>query len=159
MIGGCDEAGVGCLHRSAGGGVLFGISETEADGDSGIDLIHGGIVEVPHFLPQAAFIEGTDLFEEDHGILCKSHTVGKHIDVGREMCFAHAGSNGSGDNGRAVAIADIVLYDEDGAQTSLLGSDNGAEVGIINVSASDGIHGFHPFFWRDTNILVNLRAV
>ena len=62
------------------------------------------------------------------------------------MCFAHAGSNGGGDDGWAVAVTDVVLNDEDRAQASLLGADDRAEIGVINISASDGVHSTHPFF-------------
>ena len=132
--------GIGSLRALDHGAIsciLLGGSKTEADGDGGIDVIHHGIVKMPHLLLEAALVEGSDLLQEDHRILGESHLLGVNIDVRGESCLAHARGDGGGNDRGAVFVADVVLNDEDGSQSSLLGAHHGAQIGVINISSSD----------------------
>ena len=134
-------SGIGsALHHCARFGVLLGVTEPEADGDCSIDGIHDGVIEVTHFFFQAALIQCTDLLEQDDGVFGEPDLIGIDIDMRGEACFTDTRGNGGGDDGGAMTVTDVILYDEDGSQATLLRADHRAEVSIKNISASDGVH-------------------
>jgi hypothetical protein len=93
--------------------ISFPRIQPEADGDGVVDGGHGGGIEVSHFFSEAALVDGTYLFEEDHGILLETDLIGVYVDVGGQFGFSEAAGDGCRDNGRAVLVADVVLHDED----------------------------------------------
>ena len=111
-------------------GIPAALMQTEADGNGVVHLRHDRLVQMSHLLPQTAFIQCTDLFQQDDRVLGKPDTVGINIDVRGQAGLAHPGGNGGGNNRRAVAVADVVLDDQHRAQTSLLGTDNRAEISV-----------------------------
>jgi len=125
-----DRRGGAGMHD---GGGKFG--QAEADGNGGIDLIHQIFVEMSHFFLEALFIQCTDLLQQDDRILGESCTLGVDVDMRGELGLTHSGCNRRCNDGRAVAVADVVLYDQYGAKSPLLGADDGAEVGVIDISS------------------------
>ena len=57
--------------------------------------------------------------------------------MGRQLCFIHLGGDGGADDGGAMFIAHIILYDEDRADAPLLTAHHGAQVRKIDISSSD----------------------
>lgn len=112
--------------------------QPEADGDGVVDGGHGGGIEVSHFFSEAALVDGTYLFEEDHGILLETDLIGVYVDVGGQFGFSEAAGDGCRDNGRTVLVADVVLHDEDRADAALFASDDRTEVRVIDIAPSDG---------------------
>ena len=90
-----------------------------------------------HPLPQAAFVQGADLLQQDHGILGQTAALGRHLDVGGQLGLAHLGGDGRRDDGGAVAVAGVVLHDQHRAHAPLLAAYHRAQVGIINFAALD----------------------
>ena len=142
--GGGDGGGMGygigslrALDHGAILGILLGGAKTKADGNGGVDVIHHGVVKMSHLLLKAALIQGSDLLQKDHRILGEPHLFGVNIDMRGESCLAHARGDGGGNDRGTVFVADVVLNDEDGSQSSLLGAHHGAQIGVINISSSD----------------------
>ena len=134
-VGGCDGGAVCFLGAVSLGG---GEDDPKADGDGVVDSVHHLVVEVSHPLAQAAFIEGADLLKQNDRIAGESGALGVDIDMGGEARLAHPRGDRGGDDGGAVFIADVVLNYKHGAQAALLGADDGGEIGVEYVSASDG---------------------
>ena len=113
------------------------VLEPQAHGNGVVDGGHGFGVEVAHFVAEAFFIDGAHLLEQDHGVLGEADAFGGEIDVGREAVFPEAAGDGGGDDGGAVSVADVVLDDEDGPDSSLFAAHDGAEIGVIDIAAFD----------------------
>ena len=118
--------------------------QPEADGNGGIHLFHHRAVHTAHALPQALFIQRPYLLQQDHGIPRQSAALGRQRDMGRQLRLPQLRRDGGGDDGWAVPVAGIVLYDQHRAHAPLLAAHHGAEVRIVNVAASDSrIHTVH----------------
>ena len=106
--------------------------------------MHGLRRKLSHFFFQAALVKSPDLLQEDDGVLGKAAAVGIQLDVSGELCLVPLAGDGGGDDGGAVAIAHIVLDDEDGTDAALLRAYHGAQVGVVDFSSFDG-HGEDSF--------------
>ena len=118
--------------------ISFPRIQPEADGDGVVDGGHGGGIEVSHFFAEAAFVDGTYLFEEDDGILLETDLIGVYVDVGGQFGFSEAAGDGCRDDGRTVFVADVVLHDENRTDAALFASDDRTEVRVIDIAPSDG---------------------
>ncbi len=85
---------------------------------------------MPHFFAQALFVYSPYLLKQYHGILCKSEISGIDIYMSGELHLVKPACYRGGDDCRAVFVSHIILYYENGSQSSLLASDNRTEVGI-----------------------------
>lgn len=136
-----------------GGGRLFvrfsrfGSTETEADGDGVIYFLHKYVVNMSHFFAQTRFVDGADLLEKNDGILHEPEAFCINVNMGGQLGFSQLAGDGGGDDSGAVFISHIILHDEHGAQSTLLTADNGAEIGVINISAFDGQFDHSFFLW------------
>ncbi len=57
--------------------------------------------------------------------------------MGRQLCLIHLGSDGGADDGGAVFVAHIILYDENGTDPALFAANHRAQICKINISTSD----------------------
>ena len=129
-----------------------GALKTEADTDGIVDPLHDGVVKMSHLFLQTALVDRPDLLEQNDGILCKAEAVGEYINMRRQTVFCNLACDGGGDDGRAVFVAHIVLNDEYGTQSSLLRTDDGTEIGIINISA------FYSHEYSRSMLLIHQRG-
>ena len=74
--------------------------EAKADRYGVVHLVHLGLVQPPHMLPQAALIDGPDLFQEDHRILGQSDAAACDVDVGGQTGFAGLAGDGRSNDRR-----------------------------------------------------------
>lgn len=89
----------------------------EADGKSGIDLLHDAAVRVAGMLTQAALINGSDLLKQNDRVLREAHVVAGQRNVRRQARLAGLAGNGGGDDCRRMLVAGVVLHDEHKADT------------------------------------------
>ena len=90
------------------------------------------------------FVQRSDLFQQDDGIPRQSAALRGQCDMGGQLGLAQLRGDGGGDDRRAVAVAGVVLHDEHRPHTALFAAHHGAEIGIIDVAASDAcIHFVH----------------
>jgi hypothetical protein len=134
----------GCDRRLKGGGKrrFRCASETEAYGDSVVDLRHDRSVKVPHFFLEPALVKSPYLLKQNDRVLGEPHAVGVNVNVRRQSRFAHTGGYGGGDDGRAVAVAYVVLNYKYRTQASLFTSHNGTQIGVKYISSSDRRYHF-----------------
>lgn len=102
---------------------------------------------MPHFFAQALFVYSPYLLKQYHGILCKSEIPGIDIYMSGELHLVKPACYRGGDDCRAVFVSHIILYYENGSQSSLLASDNRTEVGIENISSFYGQFFSHSLFY------------
>ena len=65
----CQLSIVNCQLKTPKTGFLMRFRQSEADGDGVVYHGHLLVVEPSHVFSQAAFVDGADLFQEDHGVL------------------------------------------------------------------------------------------
>ena len=119
----------------------FSVSvQAQADVQGLVDplLVLGG--DLAGALAQAVLIQGADLLQQDHAVLGQAGVRRPDVDVGGQAGLIQPGCNGRRDHGGAVAVADLVLDDQDGADAPLLRADHGRQVGVENFS-SVYLHG------------------
>ena len=119
----------------------FSVSvQAQADVQGLVDplLVLGG--DLAGALAQAVLIQGADLLQQDHAVLGQAGIRRPDVDVGGQAGLIQPGCNGRRDHGGAVAVADLVLDDQDGADAPLLRADHGRQVGVENFS-SVYLHG------------------
>ena len=104
------------LHISA--------AKAETYGKSLINFSHGTVVKAAHVLFKPLFIYSANLFKQHYGIFCKSAALGRKLDVSRKVAFVFLACYCRGNNGRAVFVANIVLYNKNGAHAALFRADN-----------------------------------
>ena len=61
------------------------------------------------------------------------------LDMGRQLRLAHLAGDGRGYDRGAVAVAGIVLDDQNRAHAALFTADDRAEVGKINIASFDHV--------------------
>ena len=98
-----------------------------------------------HFFLESAFVKRSHLLQKNHRILGKPCLFGIYVYMGGQVGFAHSGCNRRRNNRGAVPIANVVLYDQHRTKPSLLGSDHGTQIRIVNISAFD-THSHHHSF-------------
>ena len=62
--------------------------------------------------------------------------------MGWKIVFSRPAGDRRGDHRRGKSVADIILDDQDRAHPALLGADDGAEIGVIDLSAFN-VHVVH----------------
>ena len=116
--------------------------KAEADGKSLVHPVHGVLIELAHLFFETVLVDCAYLFQKHNGIFHESGGSGIHFDMGGQICLIPL----AGDRCRYYSgtefISHIVLHDKDRPHTSLLGTDYGAQICIIDVS-SVYYHGFH----------------
>ena len=103
-------------------------------------------------LPEAALVNGSDLLQKDHRILAQPHAASGDVDVGRQLCLAGLAGDGGGDDRGGMAVAGIVLDDENRPGASLFAAHHRGQICIENVAPSDcAVHTHHsPWFLNRT---------
>ena len=100
--------------------------ESKADGQSGINGMHGVGGKLAHALLEAALVEGAHLLQKNNGILHQTAAARFERDVGGEGCLALLAGDGGCDYGGTVFVANVILDDEHGAHTALFRAYDGA---------------------------------
>ena len=95
------------------GAFLFPLSGTaakaKADSNGIIHHQHMGIIQPSHMLPEPFFVDGPNLFQQNHRVLTKTHASAGNVDMGRKPCFSRLTGYGcSNDSGR-MSVARIIL--------------------------------------------------
>lgn len=72
------------------------------------------------FICQTTLINCSDLFKQNHGISFETMFDLIYLNMSRQFCFLDLSRNRSDNDGRAKAIADIVLNDENRTNSTLL---------------------------------------
>ena len=98
--------------REGGASFRFALRQAKADRNGVVDLIHHGRIEPAHVLAQAALVKRADLLGQDDAVLCQTAAVGPHIDVGGQAVFVLTACDGGCNDGGAVPVADLILYDK-----------------------------------------------
>ena len=109
--------------------------QAEADRDGQIDLLHHILLHMAHLFPQALFVQGAHLLQQDHRVLGQAAAHGGQGDVGGEAGLSGLRGDGCGDDCGAVPVAGVILDDQNGPHAPLLTAHDGAEVGIKNVAS------------------------
>ncbi len=94
--------------------------EADTDGEGPVYLDHDVIGEPAHPVPEPPLIEGADLFQQDETVSPERRILGADRHMNRKPGLAPLGRDGRHDHGRAVLVADVVLEDEDRADSTLL---------------------------------------
>ena len=76
-------------------------------------------------LPQTALVDGSDLLQQNDGILTQPHAASRNVDVGGELGFAGLAGDRGGDHRGGVAIAGVILHDQNRPGASLLTAHHG----------------------------------
>ena len=69
FLNNCQLSIVNCQLKTPKTGFLMRFRQSEADGNGVVYHGHLLVVEPAHVFSQAAFVDGADLFQEDHGVL------------------------------------------------------------------------------------------
>ena len=101
-------------------------------------LIHAAHVigrDAAGAFPQTALIEGTDLLSQNNAVLRQPAAVGADADMRRQAVFVLTACDGGCNDGGAMPVADLILYDKYRPYAPLLRSHDRAQVGVKNLSA------------------------
>ena len=90
-----------------------------------------------HSFAQSGFIDGAYLLKQYDAVARQPYTLRIKLNVGRQSRLAGLARYRSSNNRWAVFIAGVVLNDQNGSHPALLRAHNGAQVGIIYISALD----------------------
>src|SRR5699024_7092388 len=104
---------------------------------------HRWSVELAHPLAQPGFVDSPHLLKQDDAVAVESAAWSVELDVSRQPRLAHLRGYRSGYDGGAVLVARVVLDYEHGSHASLFAADDGAQVGIEDISASYHAHVIH----------------
>ena len=61
--------------------------QAEADRNGSVHPVHHGAVDPAHVLPQALFVQGADLLQEDDRILGQAELSGSQLNMGGQRLF------------------------------------------------------------------------
>lgn len=111
------------------------VGKAKADSDGVIDLVHQLIIQLTHAVLQSLFIDRPDLFQQYHGILAETVGFRAKLNMSGQLSLIDLRRDSSGDNGRAVLVADIVLNNKYRTHASLLAANHRAQVSIIDISS------------------------
>ncbi|CAN4048233.1 Acyl-coenzyme A thioesterase PaaI, partial [Dysosmobacter welbionis] len=111
------------------------VGQSEADRDGQIDLLHHILLHMAHLFPQALFVQGAHLLQQDHRIPAQAAAVvhGK-VDMCRQLGLPGLGSDGRRDHSGTVPVAGVVLNDQNRPDTALLTAHHRGEIGIVNIA-------------------------
>ncbi len=82
--------------------------------------MHRLIIEMSDFIRQTTLINRSNLFKQNHGVSFEAVFDLIYFHMSRQFCFLDLSRNRSDNDGRAKAIADIVLNDENRTNSTLL---------------------------------------
>ena len=99
-----------------------------------IHLVHLCFIQPSHVLPEPLFVNGADLLQQDHRILAQAHTASCDVDMCRESCLSRLACDGCGNDRRGMAVAGIILDDQNRSGTPLLTAHNGREIRVKYIS-------------------------
>ena len=103
-----------------------------------VDLGHGGFAQLSDVVSQAAFVDGSDLLQQDDRLPMQH--VGRKCDVRREIGF-HAISGDGGDDGRrAVVVSHVILQDQHRPFAALLSAADGIQVCEVDYASGNTDH-------------------
>ena len=91
----------------------------QADPDRFVDLAHQPAVHMADKFPQTLFVDGPDLFQQNHRIFYDMVSLGADLNVRRQLCLIHPGRDRRTDHRRAVPVAYVVLYHQYRTDSSL----------------------------------------
>ena len=100
-----------------------------------IDTVQNCIIQMAYFLLEARFIDRTDLFQQNDGVLHQMIFAGIQSNVRRQLCLVHSWCNRRTDHCGTMAIAHVVLYDENRTDASLLWTDNRPQICKIYIAS------------------------
>lgn len=112
--------------------------KTKADGNRIIDPLHKYVVKVSHFFTKSCLVYGSNLFEQNDGILDKPILFSVNVNMRWQLCFPELACDGGGNYGWTVLVSDVVLHNQYRTKTALFASDDRTEIRIVNISAFDG---------------------
>ena len=112
-------------------------AQTQGNRDGVVHPAHHILVQLAHAFPQALFVDGADLLQQDHGVLGETAARPLQGDVGGQAGLPRLGGDGRRDHGGRIAVADVVLHDKYRPHPALLAAHHGAQVRIINIASSD----------------------
>ena len=121
------------------------VGQSEAHGNGGVYPLHHRSVHLTHPLPQPPLIQRTDLLQQDPRILGQAAALGRHLDMGGQLCLFTLTCDGSRYNSGTVTVTHIVLNDKYRTYAALLGAYHGAEIGVIYFSSFNRHFCYHPF--------------
>ena len=84
-----------------------------------IDLTHRAVIDLTHLFAQAGLIDGAYLFQKHDGIFGQPALFAVEGDVGGQPGFIPLAGDSRRDDGGAVAVAHVILYDEHRSHTAL----------------------------------------
>lgn len=111
------------------------VGKAKADGNGVIDLVHQLIIQLTHAVLQSLFINRPDLLQQYYGILAETVGFRAKLNMSGQLSLINLRRDSSGDNGRAVLVADIVLNNKYRTHASLLAANHRAQVSIIDISS------------------------
>ena len=96
-----------------------------------------------NFVRQTLLVDRTDLLQQHDGVAVEAMRRRIHLYMRRQLCFLNLSGDGSYDDGRAEAVTDVILYYENGTDSSLFRSYDWGQIGKKNISAFDD-QALHP---------------
>ena len=101
------------------------VSQAKTDRNGIIHHQHLLFVQMAHMLPQTLLINGADLLQQDHRILAEPHTAACDIDMCRKPGLSCLAGDGSGNDRGRMAVARVILYDQNRSCSTLLAATTG----------------------------------
>ena len=111
--------------------------KTKADGNRIIDPLHKYVVKVSHFFTKSCLVYGSNLFEQNDGILDKPILFSVNVNMRWQLCFPELACDGGGNYGWTVLVSDVVLHNQYRTKTALFASDDRTEIRIVNIASFD----------------------
>ena len=108
-------------------------------------MTHHLIIQMSNLVCQPLLINRPNLLQQNNRVTVESICFGINLNVGGELCFLNLGCDGSHDNSRAEAVADIVLENEHRTHSTLLGTDDRREISEENITSFDD-QTLHPAY-------------
>ena len=88
-----------------------------------------------YLILQAALVYCAHLLQQNDRILFQMILPAFDFNMGRQLRLIHPARDGGADDRRTVLVPDIVLYNQNRADTSLLGADDRPQIRIKNISS------------------------
>ena len=79
------------------------------------------------------------LSPQDDAVAVEPDAAAVQFDMRGKLCLSHLGRDGRGYDRGAVAVAGIVLDDQNRAHAALFAADDRAEVGKVNIASFDHV--------------------
>ena len=94
--------------------------QSKAHSDGSVYPVHHGAVYPAHVFPQAFFVQGPNLFQQDHGIFDDLIIPGTDLYMRRQFCLIHFRCDSGADHSRAMSVSHIILNDQNRTDPALL---------------------------------------